>query len=205
MPYLPPGTIPITGADNVMPRSNSIDLWRAVTTIEERWRRYCPTLVYRSLLKAPTSRPAAVLAGKPDPVIGAIGTTSFDPLWRERVDSSLNNGNWVQPHASTAAAVNPTEEDSELFRPDTELKFKVERELTESDLHKYGFDRVRDLLVFIPSSFFDRCGLTAQAGDVLHWDNRDFEVLQQSAHGFWYNTNIPLYVILNCTNRRKGS
>ena len=73
------------------------------------------------------------------------------------------------------------------------------------DLKRYGFDKFRDLLAFSPLSLLDKLSLTVEVGDYFVWDGDEYEVLQYSRDGYWKNSNVRLYLVMNCENRRQGS
>jgi hypothetical protein len=201
MTYLPPQLErPVTGDTLERPQASQLDFRLHVRMIRERWDRFYPLLPYRVLLLSPT--PAPPREENADPIVGAPGTTRFDPLWNESIDSSVGE-TWAQPHATTTT--DATAMRADRFAPPVNVHARVTRMALDSDLHKYGFDRVRDLLVTIPTTYLDEFGITVKAGDVLVWDGDEYTVVQETALGFFYNTSVRLYVHCNCEHRRTGS
>lgn len=188
MPYLPGFTL-----DNAQrPTAIGKDLSLHVRLIEERYRRSFPAFLYRSLIVSPT--PA-----QPGGVSGAPGATHFDSTWREPVPQG---GTFQQPHGGTAL---PAGNDNMRYREPFPVHARVERVLKEKDLKRYGFDKVRTMIAYIPLSFMDAAGATIHEGDVLVWDGREYTVVQYDTDGFWMNTNIRLFGVVNLESRRMGA
>lgn len=201
MPYLPPQLNRVISGDTLqLPQTSQLDFQMQVSVIRERFLRFHPLIPYRVLKLAPTPQPER--EANADPIVGVPGTTRYDPLWKESVDARVGDS-WAQPHASTT--LDATAVAADLFEPAVNIPSRVTRTALDSELHKYGFDRVRDLLVTIPTVFLDELGITVKAGDVVEWDGDEYTILQETAQGFWYNTSVRLYVVCNCEHRRKGS
>lgn len=196
MPYLPPPSP--DGAE--FPRAYDADLELAIRLIEERWRRFFPRLDYRPLNKLVT--PA--VGNNP---VGAPGTTQFDPVWGEAVPVETATTGWRQPHLS--AIVTPdapiSAVEPQVYQEPRDIHGRVERVARKDHLQKLGFDRIRDLLVTIPSSMLDSSGITVTQGDRFVWDNELYEVLQWSPMGWWMNSSVKLFIVLNVAHARKGS
>lgn len=191
MPYLPPGII----EDAPFPKTWDKDLQMQVRMIVEKWKRMFPAADYFSLKKSVTADTTPQHAP-----VGEAGTTKFDPVYGETVDAAMG-ANWVQPHASgTVKAANV-----EVFWPAVKIPRRVQRTAKELELKRWGFDKVRTMIVFIPSYFFDLHGITVVAGDKLLWNGESFTVLQFNGDGYWKNSNLPLYMVLNVEHLRVGS
>ncbi len=191
MSYLPPTPTDPT----VWPEAYGKDIAVQIRLISEKWKRMFPLLSYYRLKKATTP------ATDPDTPVGETGETQFDPVWGEGVPASMATTGWEQPHGDAASdAANP-----ELFESPLELNFRVQRVVKETDLKKYGFDQMRDLLLFIPLSILDEAGVTVVHGDYVVWDGDQYTVLQFDRVGYWQNTNARLYMALNCEHRRLGA
>ena len=191
MSYLPPTPTDPT----VWPEPYGKDIALAIRMIDEKWQRHFPLLPYYGLKKATTPMT------DPDHPTGEPGNTQFDPVWGESVPVSMAATGWVQPHADgTPDAVDP-----ELFRDPVQLNFRVQRSEPELELKKYGFDQMRDLLLFIPLSILDAAGIKIQQGDYATWDGDEYAFLQFDRVGYWKNTNVRLYMAINCEHRRHGS
>jgi hypothetical protein len=195
MSYLPPYAVNKT----VIPEAYGIDLQTIVRMIRERWEKFFPKLDYYSLQVAPTAPASANM----DKIVGAADNTQFDPLWGEAVDPALRGESWTQPHLSGEYAAD--KDATDVYATAVPMPSRFRREVKDSELHQWGFDRVRDVVVTIPVVFFDLADLTAKAGDKLSWNSSFYDVVQQTTDGYWRNSNIPLYVILNCQTRRRGS
>jgi hypothetical protein len=203
--------------------------------IEELWKCKYPTIRYHTLRKATAPGPEPKFdypasersigdgnlnTGSPvtsyDPNVIDIypelsantvndrAITQFDALWGESVDDrmQLPNEGWQQPHTTDAEAdIAEVEKHDGPFY----VHAQVRREPTEKELKKYGFDKVRDLLVHVPISLIDKMGIKVQPGDWFVWDDTEYSVLQVERTGYWMNTNIRLYFALNCEHRRRGS
>lgn len=194
MAYLPDPTALTT----VFPRVNAKDFAMQVRLIEEQYRRMYPLIAYSCFNKAVT--PTAVTASGDRAPVGAAGTTKFDPIWNESVDPTSST--WKQPHASPGTVV--AAETDQYLTP-VPINARIQRINKETQLKKYGFDKVRDLTLFIPLSLMDRRGITAQHNDKFLWNNFEYVVLELNTNGYWKNSDISLYMVLNCEQRRKGA
>jgi hypothetical protein len=184
----------------VMPQAYGADVLHAIRVIEEKWVRFYPQVNYFCLRKAVTVAPKNA-QGDVDTqsLTGEAGTTVFDPILGEAVDNA--SATWKQPHLSgDRRAVSP-----ERFMDPVRVHAQVRREAKEKELKKLGFDEVRDLLLTIPTSMLDKLGIVVTQGDRFVWDNDLFEVLQFETTGYWKNTNLRLYMILNCRHYHPGS
>lgn len=198
MPYIPESiTMP-----TVFPREYSADVQHAIAIIEERWRRFFPQVNYYCLNNKVTNVPVTASGDiDTESVSGEAGGTAFDPVWGEAVDNLAITGGWKQPHLSgDRRAVNP-----EKFMAPERIHAQVRREAKDKELKKLGFDEVRDLLLTIPLSLLDERGIVVSIGDRFIWDNDLFEVLQFEKTGYWKNTNLRLYMVLNCKHYHPGS
>ena len=187
---------PRTDSPTVMPSAHTSDLVHAIRQIEDMWTKSYPKVSYMSLLKAVTA------VSDTNTLSGEAGTTQFDPLWGESVPAGMGS-NWKQPHANAnpeALAASP-----DLFAPAVEIHARIQRTARDDLLKKVGFDRVRSLLLTIPSSMCDALNLNPKAGDRFVWDGEHYQVLQYSPMGWWMNTNTKLYVVLNCAHEHRGS
>ena len=191
MSYLPPApTDPTT-----WPEEYGKDIAVQIGLIAEKWKRPFPLLAYYSIKKATTP------STDPDTPVGESGRTQFDPVWGEAVPESMAVSGWVQPHGDAVAdAANP-----ELFEVPLNMNFRVQRIVKEKELKKYGFDQMRDLLMFTPLSILDENSVTIKRGDYIVWDGDKYLVLQHNRVGYWQNTNVRLYIALDCEHLREGS
>lgn len=191
MSYLPPSPTDPTS----WPEAYGKDIAVQIRLIAEKWERTFPLLDYYRIRKATTPMT------DPDTPTGEDDETQFDPIWGEAVPADLASSGWQQPHGdATADAANP-----EVFESPLRLNFRVQRIVKDIDLKKYGFDQMRDLLLFIPLSILDGVGVTVLQGDYVVWDGDEYAVLQKNRVGYWKNTNVRLYIALNCEHRRPGA
>jgi hypothetical protein len=184
------------------PSAYGKDVHLAIRVIEEKWARFYPQVNYFSLNKAVTVVPKSA-SGDVDTesMSGTAGGTVFDPVFGEAVDNAALSGGWKQPHLSgDRRAVSP-----ERFLNPVRVHAQVRREAKEKELKKLGFDEVRDLLLTIPVSMLDKLAITVTQGDRFVWDNDLYEVLQFETTGYWKNTNLRLYIVLNCRHYHPGS
>jgi len=198
MPYIPENFTMPTG----MPLAYEKDVLTAIRIVEEKWTRFYPQIRYFSLNKAVTNVPLTSTGDiDTESVSGTAGGTTFDPVWGEAVDPVALASGWKQPHLSgDRRAVDP-----EQFATPVYINAQVRREAREKELKKLGFDEVRDLLVTIPLSLLDKLAITVTQGDRFIWDNDMFEVLQYETTGYWKNTNLRIYMVLNCRHQHPGS
>tara|TARA_R100001086_G_scaffold120987_2_gene62319 strand:- start:249 stop:842 length:594 start_codon:yes stop_codon:yes gene_type:complete len=197
MSYLPPDLLNTT----VFPRAYGKDVWNGIRMIEEKWERHYPRIRYYCVKKAVTA--VENEDATEDKMSGEPGTTAFDPLWGEPVDPKMLVDGWNQPHQDPGdeyAAANVT-----LFEDPIDIRAQIRRETRENELKKIGFDRLRDILAIIPLSLLDRAGITVRQGDRFIWDNAVYQVEQQERTGYWKNTNLRIYMILNAEHARMGS
>lgn len=233
MAYLPDSLYPLERTE--FPKALSKDLYTGVRMVHEKFGRFYPTIEYHALqtATAPTvdvnvpaserSMPNMERSGgplTPSPDYAAIDLgfelesrwivnydpiTQFDLLWGEAIDERMQDVDegWQQPHGN---------DDFEAVRSEVE-KFKgpyyphaqVKRSPKEQELKKLGFDEVRDLLVYIPLSMLDRDGIVVEQGDWFVWDDTRYRVLQFTKTGWVRNTNVRLFMALNCETQREGS
>jgi hypothetical protein len=177
------------------PSAYGKDVEMAIRLIEDRWRRSYPQVDYRSF-KTATTQQSSLGVSAP---VGESGFTSFDPLYGESLDPSMLV--WDNPQTSVGADAT----DVEVFEPGVLVHAQVRTEATERELKKYGFDEIRDLLITIPSSFLDALGVTPKPGDRFVWDGDTYQVLQRKRGGYWKNTNVALYEVINAEHARFGS
>jgi hypothetical protein len=192
--YLPPNPTEATS----FPIAYGKDIALAIRMIEEKWTRHFPELAYYQLKKA--TDPASP---DPDSPTGEAGNTIFDPVWGEAIPAAMSS-EWQQPHANDI----PDAPRPELYADPVNLHLRVFREARDMDLKRWGFDKVRDLLIASPLSLLDKVepdGVTVRVGDYFIWDGDEYEVMQYSRDGYWKNTNVRLYIVMNCKTRRKGS
>jgi hypothetical protein len=193
MPYLP---VDLT-MQTEFPLEYGKDVQQGIEIIDEKWARHFPEVSYFCLLKQTT----VVVDDNVDNASGEAGNSAFDPLWGESIDPQALIDGWKQPH------LNPDQEAANVtqFADPVKLHAQVRREARDDELKKLGFDRFRDLLVTIPLSLLDKKGVTTQQGDRFIWDNELYQVEQMNRTGFWKNTNLRIYMVLNCEHARLGS
>jgi len=199
MAYLPANPLNQTE----FPKPWGKDLALAIRVIEERFRRHHTLIQYHSIKATPSIISGVETTGEDLNVpTGAAGHTKIDPLYGESVEPD-SDANWQQPHLSgdTAAAT----ADIEQFEDPIEIHFRVQRDNIKLEAEMYGFDRIRDLIAYAPLSFLDTFGRTIRAGDWFSWDGDPYTVLQYDRVGYWKNTNIRLYMLMNCEHRRHDS
>lgn len=197
MPYLPPPS----ADDTQFPKAFGPDLSLAVRLLEERWRRFYPVITYTSLDKRVTA------VTSPSQTSGEVGSTQFDTLWGESVPAGLKAGGWRQPHLSSqvdpATAVQAAE--PSVYLAPRPIHGRIQRVARRDFLQKLGFDRLRDLIVTIPTSMLDASGITVVAGDRFTWDNELYEVIQWSPMGWWMNSSVKLEIVINAQHARRGA
>ena len=205
-----PGTpVPIEATD--LPKAIGKDLQMQIRLIEERYERFFPQITYHVMKKAvetvtvPAEPPASPDAPD-DLIVGEDSTTQFDRLWGERVPSSMSEG-WQQPHLS---ALNPDTDTHDAtsrgeYRDTVEVHGRIQRISRENELKKLGFDRARDLVLFLPLFTMARIGIRPTPGDFFEWDGDPFDIQQVNRRGWWKNTNVRLFYVCSCEHRHKGS
>lgn len=202
MSYFPPDFL----QDTVLPRAYDRDLQFQLRTISERWRRFYPEVQYFSLLKRTTAvYPPVAIAVSQDPVnliTGEAGTTRFDDLYREHVPATVTPvTGWQQPHNDPAH--NASEE--EVFDIAKPLHVRFFREAKQTQITKWGFDKFRDVILTIPLILLDEIGVVAKEGDKFLYERESYLVSEANTTGYWKNSNLSLYAVLNCVHKRRGA
>jgi hypothetical protein len=196
--YLPPSVLQRT----TFPEASGEDLVTAIRQIEEVWTTCFPTVQYSMLNKLTTPVTTDGVADVNQPS-GTTGGSKFDVLWGESTDPAQTA--WVQPHG-TAGDVAAA--DVEVFAAAVPVHARVTRVDAEVKLDRYGFDQddkwIGGLLVTIPCSLMDERLLTCGAGDRILWDANEWYVAEPRRSGWWYSTNVALYVNAICVRRRHG-
>jgi hypothetical protein len=183
------------------PAAYGKDVEMAVRIIEDRWTRSYPQVEYLILKQSITEQGGGGISAP----VGASGTTLFDPLYGESLDPTMLS--WDQPHLSASNTANESLDatDVEQFETGILVSAQVRREATERELKKYGFDEIRDLLLTIPTSLLDGAGIDPKPGDRFKWDGDTYSVLQRKRGGYWKNTNVALYEVINAEHARFGA
>lgn len=189
--------------ETTFPLAYGKDLQYQVRQTRERWVRLYPKIEYYCLLIATTAAPDAPVTGHA--VVGESGNTKFDALWGESVPAEPGNSTWQQPHGTDTPGAALVASGADLFSEPVLLHARVRREARENDLKKLGFDRIRDLLITIPTVLLDEYGVTTRPGDQFVWDGDRYVVMQEDSGGYWKNTNIRLFRTLNCEHVHAGS
>ena len=181
---------------DALPLPYGRDLLTQVGMIEAMYTQQYPPINYRTLLKSLAHRNITT-----DAPVGAVNTTVFDALWGEPVDPLLTGVAWKQAHLSgyLDATANARYADSKSFPARTQV------EATDVELKRWGFDRVRSLIVTIPVSFLDHHEITIAEGDLLEWNGQMYAVKDIAKVGRWFNTETFLYRVLNLDQARRGS
>ena len=189
MTYLPPRILDSAG---FIPSTDE-DLMTVVSGIKERWEFSYPRVEYKSISRMAT--PSA----STEALSGVTGSTKVDPLWGESVDSSLTT--WQQPHHSSTIVTS----DPAVYSKPKSVHCRIERGVRKSQMEKYGFDPVRNMVGTIPTVCLDEMSISVSPGDRIRWAGDWYEVLQCFNYGWYFNTNIPLYVIMSLQSARIGS
>lgn len=196
--YLPVDVLEYTE----FPKPDSKDVYQQIRMIEDLWTRQMPKVEFYNLKKAPTKSLDAEDEVDPNVLSGEPGTTSYDPLWGERVsDTVAAGGAWVQPHGKDDQSVTGRGK----FEAPVLLPCQIERIQKERQMKKYGFDEVREVVATIPVSILDRFGVKVEPGDKFVWDGEPYMVKQERRDGYWMNSNVRLYLVMACDHWREGS
>lgn len=182
----------------IFPKPWSKDLQTQAKIVLERWIRFYAEITYYPLNKSITPRSDIEDFSTP---VGAAGTTQFDPLWREAVPPSERSTGWQQPHGN----VNHDAPDTYQYKDGIVVHAQVMREATERQLKRWGFDKVKDIVVTVPILMFDYFGVGCTPSDKFVWDGDEFIVIEEKRDGYWLNTNIRQFYVMNCERKRKGS
>jgi hypothetical protein len=192
--------------ETIMFGGNGYDMATSQRMIEERWKLFYPSVPYSPLVKAVTAVGVAT-----EVLSGENQTTAFDPLWGESVDRPAGQTQWRQPHASAVtsqdAILDPARvaAEPEIRAEERRVHMRIHRISREDLLKKLGFDLVRTLVGCVPTTMFDRIGITPQPGDRFRWNDEWYEVLQTSPQGWYKNTTHNLFWYLSVKSARIGS
>jgi hypothetical protein len=201
MPYIPPTVL----EDTTFPIGMGADLATQILLILEKWSRFYPIVDYYMVNKAvvPIDHTAPVVTS-PDGknlITGEAGTTTFDTLYRENVPTPQLATGWQQPQSATGQHAGD-EEKWKIAHP-VHARFKYEA--TQTELKRYGFDKLKDVLIVIPTRALDLEGMVCKEGDKVIHGGRTYLVVGANVSGYWKNTNIPLFMGLNCEDKRVGA
>lgn len=198
MSYIPDNHL----LETTFPQRYGKDILNGIRTVEERWERFYPQIKYHCLNFTPTILPKTT-AGDADvsEATGVSGGSAFDALWGEAIDPVALTEAWKQPHVSGSNVAS----EPEKFMAPVLLHAQIRREAKEKELKKLGFDEVRDLLVTIPLSLLDRAGVEVKVGDRFVWDNDVFDVDQFELTGYWKNTELRVFIVINAKHHHFGS
>lgn len=190
----------INKADNptVVANPHTSDFDFAVREAEQMWKGNYPQIEYMSLIKQVTPMVNTRT------LIGANGTTKFDPIWGEAVPATADNS-WQQPNGNVDPAVSQAAANAMQFTAPVRVHARIQRTAREDLLKKVGFDRVRSLLVTIPMSLLHNANLDPKPGDRFRWDGDLYHVQQTAPLGWWFNSNSKLYIVMNCAHEHMGS
>lgn len=197
MPYLPSSFL----HDTLFPEAYDADVQMQIRLIDEQAERFFPRVPYYSVLNVVGVASVDPITGTTAPV-GGVGQNTFDDLYGEIVDPALAGQAWRQPHRDPTLSAGI---EIERYAEPVNVTARVQREVKDYDLKKYGFDEMRDLLLHVPSLTFDRLGITAVAGDKFIWNGEEYAVLQAKEAGYWKNTNLRLWVGVMAEHKRRGA
>lgn len=137
-------------------------------------------------------------------ISGIPGETVMDDLWGEDIPTNMT-AEWVQPHGDDTAGLSYDATDTRIYHEPVVIHAAIDRQPTDRTLKKIGIDKMKELLVTIPTPSLDDANLSCSIGDYLVWRGESYEVENVYDRGYWKNTNIFLYVVLNCKRMRRGS
>lgn len=161
---------------------------------EERARKLSANVLYYCVDKRLT--PVTPQA----PMSGESGSTQFDPVWGEATATD-SYGNWIQAHRDpTVSAATVTK-----FLEAQSIPAQFRKEASDDELKRWGFDRIKDGVFVLTAYALDQRDIACQPGDVIEYGTLRYKVMQWVVDGLWHQTNIPMYVVLNCETERKGS
>ena len=198
MPYLPEDYL----HDTLFPEAFDEDVRTQIRLIDEQAARFFPAITYYCALRTVGIAVTDTVTGGPAPV-GATGQNTFDPLWGEIVDPTLAGQPWEQPHLHPTLQAGT--EEIERYGAPVQVRARIQREVKDYELKRYGFDEMRDILVHIPVATLDRLGLTVFPGDKFVWDGDEFTVKQDRGSGWWKNSNIRLWRTLMGEHKKRGA
>ena len=196
--YLPKSHVNLTR----LPIAQGKDLTNCLRMIHERWRRFYPALAYYplKLVSEPTQ----------DDVIDTINpivsnrddSTAYDDLWGEDIpkDHNYEETGYINPHDSLNAPLADAT-DTRVYGAGVRVHGQVNHQPSMKELGKYGIDAKKDLEITFPVTILDKARITCKNGDMVWWDNTQYELTSVHQTGYWNNTNIPLYV--KCFAQRK--
>lgn len=197
MAYIPPEILSDTGFPQVEPCGK--DLCTTLDLINEKWSVAFPLVDYFQLLETPEKA-----LPENDYVNGPVGQTIEDDLWGEDIPVTLQ-AEWVQPHSNTVEGLAHDATDTRVWGPSVQVNAALQLESTERELTKFGIDKKKAIIATVPTRMLDIVGISCAIGDYLIWRGEKFEVLNVKNTGYWYNTNVYLYIVLELNRMRLGS
>ncbi len=197
MTYLPPDILD----DTEFPTAGvcAKDINNQLEMINEKWRRSFPLVDYFQLKWTPTETGPAE-----DYISGVATETKVDDLWGEDIPDNLT-AEWVQPHETTPEGLLYDAADTRQYDNAVLINAALDLQPSERTLKKVGIDEVKGIMVTIPVMLLDEAGITVKMGDFFVWRGERYEVLVTHDKGYWFNTNIYLYLVLDCKRQRIGS
>lgn len=184
----------------------SKDLFTQCRMITEKWQRKFPIVDYFQIKNAPSNVAPNidVPSGIPaDPAVQINEPTMIDDLWGESISDMVTT--WEQPHGGTPEALILPATDVDNFFDAISIHAAILMEPTERQLKKIGLDSVKDLAVTLPTYYLDICNVTCNRGDYFIWRGEEYEIHTVHDRGYWKNTNVFLYLVLNCKRKRLGA
>jgi len=192
--------------DTAFPKALDKDLQFQIRMIVEKWRRFYPCINYYPLLKCTTPvqdtevDTEQTIDGQ-NLITGADGNTGYDLLYGESVGQSMKTTGWQQPHQNDAHDAS----EEEQFADPCRIHFRFFREAKQRDLQRWGFDKLRDVVITTPRALLDAAGIEGLEGDKFTYQGEIYIVVAANNVGYWKNTNVPLYRVFNCEHRRRGA
>jgi len=190
----------------VFPVAIGGDLSVTLRQLEEVWRRFYPTVLYRRRLVMDTPVVEGEQAFKRDVTSVGTGGSVVDPLWGETIPQPAPRfkSKWAQPQSSVESSLRDAD-NHHVFGPPQKIHVYIRRELNDYMLKRFGIEKIEDLIVIFLTSELDAAGIVVQEQDRFQWNNAEYEILNPKDVERWAHTDIFLFVVANCKRVRYGS
>lgn len=174
------------------------DLEFAARKSIEMWARFYPTVRYKriKLAATPVSTPKG-LSG-----VGTGGTV-VDDLYGESVPDH-GDSSWRQPHSTVESAAADAH-DHHQYEAAQDVHCYLRVDVADYELKRYGIEEQFNLLGIFAAAELDERKIIVSQGDRFLWQGQEYQIHERKLSGWFFNTDIPLYVVTTCDRVRRGS
>jgi hypothetical protein len=95
------------------------------------------------------------------------------------------------------------EDRSKTFQPAVQIHAQVNADPPQQLQKKFGLDEERDVVFIMCSFLMEEQDVLPFPGDLIDFDGHNYEVQAFHRRDYWFNTNIPFYVSIECNRYRE--